>query len=131
MIFAQDLTCFAILWSHLFCACLNLRNVPSGKFLHGSRLCKSYLVTLQCLVFMSKTLLCIAQQPGPFKSCSYVLLSYSPSLLLLGLYPSHFNHKAKAWESMYSYLRKNSKNLNFLILYRFWNSTCILWVPFS
>ena len=132
MIFVQDLTYFTMLWSHLLFVLV---------WIWEMYLLESFYMDLGCVRavwshcnasgFMLKTLLSIAQQSGPFKSSSLVLLSYSPSLLLLGLYPFHFQPQAKAWESMYSYLRKDSKNLNFLILYRFWNSTCILWVPFS
>ena len=50
-------------------------------------------------VFMLKTLLCIAQQSGPFKSCSIVLSDIVPHLFSNGLYPLS-STTAKAWESM-------------------------------
>ena len=60
------------------CLCLfefEFESVPSGKFLHGSRLCKSCLVTLHASGFMSKTLLSKLSNLVPIKASSSVLLS--------------------------------------------------------
>ena len=125
MIFAQDLACFAILWSHLLLCLFELRNVPSGKFLHRSRLCKRCLVTLHATGFMSKTLLSLAQQPGPYKSflpCTFIIV---PICNCLGSIPLSSTTKpklGKVWMAIW----ENSKNLNFLNLLQVLKSVYLL-----